>query len=106
MLIDQFISYIEAEKRFSPLTVEAYRRDMEQFAGFMEKGFEVRDLTKVKTTMVKSYIVSLKEKGLVNRRQGNLEGTTGEVFSGDRFFDFRVNRVTQKPLIRQRFYVQ
>ncbi|MBO4464512.1 MAG: tyrosine-type recombinase/integrase [Prevotella sp.] len=67
MLVDQFIGYIQAEKRFSTLTVEAYQRDMLQFADYMKSEFDVDDLTRVKTTMVKSYIVSLKEKGLVNR---------------------------------------
>ena len=67
MLIEQFISYIEAEKRFSPLTVEAYQRDMEQFAAYLKAEFEVEDLTKVERQMVKSYIVHLKEEGLVNR---------------------------------------
>jgi len=67
MLIDQFISYIEAEKRFSPLTVEAYQSDMDQFAHFMKDEYDIDDLTQVKTTMVKSYIVRLKEEGLVNR---------------------------------------
>ena len=67
MLIDQFISYIEAEKRFSPLTVEAYQSDMDQFAHFLKDEFGIDDLTQVKTTMVKSYIVRLKEEGLVNR---------------------------------------
>ena len=67
MLIDQFIAYIQAEKRFSPLTVEAYQRDMEQFAAFLKKDFEIDDLTQVKTTMVKSYIVKMKEDGLTNR---------------------------------------
>ena len=67
MLIDQFIAYLQAEKRFSPLTVEAYQRDMNQFAGFLKVEFEIDDLTQAKTTMVKSYIVRLKEEGLVNR---------------------------------------
>ncbi len=67
MLIDQFIAYIQAEKRFSPLTVGAYQRDMEQFAAFLKDEFEIDDLTRVKTTMVKSYIVHLKEEGLENR---------------------------------------
>ena len=67
MLIDQFISYIEAEKRFLPLTVEAYQSDMDQFAHFLKDEFGIDDLTQVKTTMVKSYIVRLKEEGLVNR---------------------------------------
>ena len=67
MLIDQFIAYIQAEKRFSPLTVEAYQRDMEQFAAYLKRDFELEDLTKVDKLMVKSYIVKMKEDELVNR---------------------------------------
>ena len=67
MLIDQFISFIKAEKRFSSHTVEAYHRDMMQFADYVLGTFSIDDLTRVETTMVKSYIVSLKEDGLVNR---------------------------------------
>ena len=67
MLIDQFIAYLQAEKRFSPLTVEAYQRDVNQFVDFLKDEFELNDLVQVKTTMVKSYIVKLKEEGLTNR---------------------------------------
>ena len=67
MLIDQFIGYIQAEKRFSVLTGEAYQRDMLQFAKFMRTEFEIEDLTQVKTTQVKSFIVHLKSEGLENR---------------------------------------
>ncbi len=67
MLIDQFIGYIQAEKRFSVLTVEAYQRDMLQFADFMRTEFEIEDLTQVKTTQVKSFIVHLKSEGIENR---------------------------------------
>lgn len=67
MLIDQFITYIESEKRFSKLTVSAYRRDLTQFAAYLAKTYELEDLTKVTTLMVKSYMVQLKEKGLENR---------------------------------------
>ena len=67
MLIDQFIGYIQAEKRFSALTVEAYQRDMLQFAEFMRTEYDIEDLTQVKTTQVKSFIVHLKSEGLENR---------------------------------------
>ena len=67
MLIDQFIAYIQAEKRFSPLTVEAYQLDMEQFVDYLRVEYELEDLVKVDKLMVKSYIVRLKEEGLVNR---------------------------------------
>lgn len=67
MLISQFISYLEAEKRFSRLTVEAYHRDIIQFADFLKDTFEESDLTQVNTSMVKSFVVWLKEKELKNR---------------------------------------
>lgn len=67
MLIDQFITYIESEKRFSKLTASAYRRDLTQFAAYLAKTYELEDLTKVTTLMVKSYVVQLKERGLENR---------------------------------------
>ena len=67
MLIDQFIGYIRAEKRFSSLTVEAYLNDMKQFAQFLNDEYDIEDLIQVKTTMVKSFIVHLKEEGLSNR---------------------------------------
>ena len=67
MLTEQFISFIKAEKRFSTLTVEAYSRDMSQFADYMRNTYAIGDLTKVETTMVKSYIVKLKKDGLANR---------------------------------------
>ncbi len=67
MLIDQFISYIEAEKRFSKLTVSAYRRDLAQFAAFLSAEFGETDLLQATTPMVKSYVVAMKERKLLNR---------------------------------------
>ena len=67
MLTNEFISYLQAEKRFSALTVEAYQRDLAQFAGYLKAEYELEDLTQVEKPMVKSYIVRMKEKGLVNR---------------------------------------
>ena len=67
MLTNEFISYLQAEKRFSALTVEAYQRDLAQFAGYLKAEYELEDLTQVEKPMVKSYIVRLKEEGLVNR---------------------------------------
>ena len=67
MLVEQFISYLQAEKRFSPLTVGAYQRDMVQFADFLKAEYGIENLTHAEKQMVKSYIVHLKEEGLVNR---------------------------------------
>ena len=67
MLIDQFIEYIRVEKRYSILTVEAYQRDLRQFADFMKEEYDLEDLTQVKTPLVKSFVIKLKGDGLANR---------------------------------------
>ena len=67
MSILQFIEYIEKEKRFSHLTVEAYRRDLVQFADYLSAEYGESDLTRATTVMVKSFIVHLKEKRLESR---------------------------------------
>jgi integrase/recombinase XerC len=95
MLIDQFIAYIQAEKRFSSLTVEAYRRDMNQFVDFMRNAFEMDDLTQVKTTMVKSYVVHLKDEGLVNRSINRKISTLRTFYK----YCLRENLVEKSPMI-------
>ena len=67
MLVDKFILYLKAEKRFSMLTVDAYQSDMQQFVEYMRDNYETTDLTEVSTVMVKSYLVHLKAKNLSNR---------------------------------------
>ena len=66
-IIDHFISFIQAERRYSPLTVKAYRRDLEQYANYMSSVYAQDNLCKVSVPMVKSFLVSLKDKGLSNR---------------------------------------
>ena len=67
MLIDQFATYIQTEKRYSPLTVKAYRRDLEEFSDYLAKTYETSDLLQVTAVMVKSFMASLKENGLANK---------------------------------------
>ena len=95
MVIEQFISYIEAERRFSPLTVEAYHRDMEQFAAYLRSEFELEDLTKVEKQMVKSYIVCLKEEGLVNRSINRKISTLRTFYK----YCLRKNLIEKSPMI-------
>ena len=66
-MVERFLRYIKTEKRYSNLTVSAYKRDLEQFGGYLINIYELDDITKVTTQMARSYIVSLKEKGEENR---------------------------------------
>ena len=66
-IIEQFISYIQAERRYSPLTAKSYQRDLERYADYMSAAYGVDNLCKVSTPMIKSFLVSLKDEGLSNR---------------------------------------
>ncbi len=57
----RFLNYLEFEKRFSKNTVISYQKDMEQFAGFLKHQFEVESPEEATATMVRSWMVQLKE---------------------------------------------
>lgn len=66
-MIDRFIRYIQTEKRFSIHTVNAYRRDMEQFLSYIENQYESDDLLSLDAFKLRSYLVHLKDSGFENR---------------------------------------
>ena len=66
-MIERFLRYIKTEKRYSNLTVSAYKRDLEQFGEYLINIYELHDITKATTQMARSYIVDLKKKGEENR---------------------------------------
>lgn len=61
MLINGFLTYLQHEKRYSPHTILAYRKDLSQFEAFLAKDFEI-DVIAVKSTHVRSFIVSLSDQ--------------------------------------------
>ena len=67
MPIEQFISYLQNERRYSRHTVLAYERDLKQFVGYLQRKYELDDASEATTLMVKSYVVRMKEDGLGNR---------------------------------------
>ncbi|MBQ2959239.1 MAG: tyrosine-type recombinase/integrase [Alistipes sp.] len=61
-LVDGFISYIEAERRYSPLTVRNYRRDIADFLEFIGIEAESFDPNAIARADVEEWIVYLFEK--------------------------------------------
>ena len=61
-LVDGFISYIEAERRYSPLTVRNYRRDIANFLEFIGVDKERFDPNAIARADVEEWIVYLYEK--------------------------------------------
>ncbi|MBP5643448.1 MAG: tyrosine-type recombinase/integrase [Bacteroidales bacterium] len=76
-MLERFIRYIKTEKRYSTHTVSAYKRDLEQFGKYLINIYELNDITKATTVMVRSYIVYLEneegeESRSINRKMSSL----------------------------------
>ncbi len=96
MHTDKFLKYIEYEKRYSPLTVTAYRGDLSQFVTFLSKEYEITDLKTVSHPIIRSWIVSLIEQGISNRSI-NRKITTLKSFYK---FCMRNNSVSENPMLK------
>lgn len=76
-MLERFLRYIKTERRYSNLTVSAYKRDLEQFGAYLINIYELEDITKATTVMVRSYVVYLKkevgeENRSINRKMSSL----------------------------------
>jgi integrase/recombinase XerC len=62
-MIEGFVTYLEAERRYSPLTVRNYRRDVEGFIAFTVERGDVAEFhpARVTTDDIREWIVSLSE---------------------------------------------
>lgn len=66
-MIERFVRYIQTEKRYSVHTVNAYKRDLVQFAEYALQKYGIDNLLLIETPIVRSYIIDLKENGMENR---------------------------------------
>lgn len=62
MLIDEFILWLEAERRYSPLTVRNYRRDVDDFVAFCGVTHATFDPKAIRREDVEEWMVYLGEK--------------------------------------------
>jgi integrase/recombinase XerC len=74
MFIERFIRYLQFEKRFSPNTVIAYKKDLYQFSEFINS--IEPDLLLISHQQVRTWIVSLMDNGIepksINRKISSL----------------------------------
>ena len=71
MLIDEFLKYLQLEKRYSPHTVKAYQIDITQFQDYLDEAYE-SVLQNAKHPMVRSWLAQMLDYGIsprsVNRK--------------------------------------
>ncbi len=65
--IFSFCDYISHQKRYSPHTVTAYKKDLEQFNQFLLSDFQINSFSEVNSSMIRSWIVHLIENDVSTR---------------------------------------
>lgn len=79
MLIEQFIKYLQNEKRYSQHTLRAYHNDLGQFFDHVEIVNKNRDISEIKNPekVIRSWIVNMMEKNIsgttINRKLSTLK---------------------------------
>lgn len=74
--IDEFVSYLRFEKRYSPHTLTAYQCDLKQFKDYMLDQYQLNCSTEVKLMHVRSWVYDMTERKLkkqsINRKLSTL----------------------------------
>jgi integrase/recombinase XerC len=76
-VFDDFLQYLEHEKKFSPHTILSYTNDLQQFEAYLEKEVSGLGLLDINYMQVRSWIAQLMDSGTaartVNRKLSSLK---------------------------------
>ncbi len=67
MSISHFITYLDCEKKYSPFTITAYKKDLSSFEEFCESEFQIKEISEVSYSIIRSWVVKLVEDHISNR---------------------------------------
>ena len=93
---DRFLQYLQFEKRFSNHTIIAYSNDLKQFYEYLQITYGIKDLSEIKHTFIRSWIVSLMEH-TITPRSVNRKITTLKTFYK---FLLRQGLVEENPMLK------
>lgn len=67
MFLDKFLAYLQSEKRYSPLTITAYKNDLEQFLLFISGQYNIANISRIDHAMIRSWIVDMIDNDMSTR---------------------------------------
>ncbi len=76
MIITRFLTYIESERRYSPLTLRNYKHDLELFLQWLGVSEEEFDPSQVTSLTIREWIVARMDSGVVSPATLNRELST------------------------------
>ncbi len=93
---DEFLKFLQYEKRHSNHTLVAYSNDLRQFLEYIDTTYEIKKITEINHTVIRSWIVSLMEQK-ITPRSVNRKITTLKTFYK---FLLRQGKVSQNPMLK------
>ena len=93
MFFSNFFDYLSKEKNYSINTIKAYKKDLNTFKSFCENEHQIKDVSSVPYTIIRSWIIDLSESNLssltINRKISALS----------RYYDFliKIEKIKESP---------
>jgi integrase/recombinase XerC len=87
-MLDEFVTYLKLEKRYSAHTVDAYKNDLAQLSYFAQLEFDIDSLNEVNADVLRTWVVNLMDSGAspktVNRKMSSVKAffKWGQKFHG------------------------
>lgn len=97
-LLEKFLEYLSLEKQYSPNTITAYRKDIQDFLIFINQEYGVLDPCIVEYAYVRAWLVTLGSLGIANR------SINRKVTSLKSFYNYlqKVELVVKNPVSNQK----
>jgi len=92
--VTAFIQFIQFEKRYSPNTILAYQKDLEQFTNFAHDLQQLTDIDQAKHIVIRSWIVALMEEKITARSINRKISTLKSYYK----FILRKGVITKNPM--------
>jgi integrase/recombinase XerC len=93
-----FLDYLQHEKKYSLLTIRAYRADLLEFQKFIKTSFAQDEPEAVNYSQIRSWIVELSEEGIANR------SINRKISSLKAYYKFllKIGEIENSPLAKHR----
>ena len=92
--IQSFIGFIQFEKRYSVHTIRSYQDDLNQFNQFSEKEFGQTPLTEISSSIIRTWLASMKDTGLTSKSINRKISSLKSFFK----YQLRTGAILQSPM--------